>query len=123
MAAPAVHVPSLVFRCAFCDSPLRDIQRFCPRCGLHLDDGQRQLLRSNILIGEAGAWRRSGDVPGEIVERMLEKYKEEHRMALSGLIARSPKFRADAVPMAGIEEARPVPAPVVVVEEKPVEAP
>ncbi|MEK7467238.1 MAG: hypothetical protein AAB074_07490 [Planctomycetota bacterium] len=100
MNAPAPAAARQLFHCEFCDAPLRDFMVFCPRCSLRLDAGQLALRRANVLLGEAGSWCKSGDLPSEIAERMLDKYRTEYGTAMTGLIARSPKFRSGAVPVA-----------------------
>ncbi|KAF0240966.1 MAG: hypothetical protein FD180_4700, partial [Planctomycetota bacterium] len=108
--APAAARPQL-FRCEYCDAPLRDFMVFCPRCNLRLDAGQLLLRRFNILLDESGSWRRTGEVPVDIAERLMDKYRGAHDAAMTGLVARSPRFNSAAVPVAAAAIA---PAPVAV---------
>ncbi|MCE9581428.1 MAG: hypothetical protein K8T20_02810, partial [Planctomycetes bacterium] len=108
-ADPTLATPSPLFRCEFCESPVRDSMTFCPRCHLRLDEGQRELMRANVLLGETGSWRRNREVPPFIVDRLLEKYRGQHNRAMASLISHSPGFKPEIVPVA---EAAIVAAPV-----------
>ncbi|MCC6741939.1 MAG: hypothetical protein IT452_23165, partial [Planctomycetia bacterium] len=110
MTPPAPPVSPL-FRCEFCNASVASENLFCPSCRIALDAGQLLLRRANVLLEEAGSWRRTGLVPRPIADRLLDKYRRDHDAALRGLAGRSPEFQSATIPVAAFIASPAVPPP------------